>query len=234
MGKSMIDKETYIIPIDCQVVNLSEIYEKYFGYPSNGIFVEVGAFDGQMVSNTSCLSDHGWSGVYIEPVYEYYLRCVERHKNNKNIIVLNCAVGKEEKTETIYVSDALTTMINEYPNMYREIDVFRGCNMQFSPTICEQYRLETILNDLSIPKNFDILVVDVEGKETEVFESFDLDFWRPKMMIVELADNHPSFQKYENVIEDHKKLREYIKVKNYVEIYSDHINTIFVDFDFKK
>ncbi len=224
---------TYNIPLDCQVKNLDKIYEKYFGYPSYGTFVEVGAFDGQMVSNTSCLSDLGWGGVYIEPIYQYYLRCVERHKNNKNVAVLNCAVGKEETTKNIYVSDALTTMIDEYPDMYRQMDVFSDCNMQFVPATCEQFRLETILKDLNISQNFDILVVDVEGKETEVFESFDIDFWKPKMMIVELADNHPEFQIYNNVINDHRKLRKFIKSKDYLEIYSDHINTIFVDKNFE-
>lgn len=224
----------YKVAFDCQVKNLSLIYEKYFGYPSNGIFVEVGAFDGQMVSNTSCLSDHGWKGVYIEPVYDYYLRCAERHKNNKNITVLNCAVGVEESIKKIYVSDALTTMVDEYPYMYRQMDIFKECNMNFSPGFCEQYRLEKILMDLNIPKNFDLLVVDVEGKETEVFQSFDLNYWMPKMMIVELADNHSSFKSYKNVIEDHKKLREFIVSKNYVEIYSDEINTIFLDRNFKR
>lgn len=229
----MINK-TYDVCFDCQVKDLSKIYEKYFGYPSKGIFVEVGAFDGQMVSNTSCLADHGWRGVYIEPIYEYYLRCVERNKNNKNVECYNYAIGEEEKVETIYVSDALTTMVNDYPDMYRKMEVFRECNLQFSPSSCNQIRLDTLLERINVPQYFDILVVDVEGKESEVFRSFDLEYWKPKMMIVELADNHSSFQEYSEVVEDHKKLREIIKSKNYIEIYSDEINTIFVNKTFER
>lgn len=221
--------KTYNIAHDCQVSNLSQIYEKYFGYPSNGIFVEVGAFDGDFVSNTSCLADHGWRGVYIEPVHEYYLKCIERHKNNKNITVQNYAIGEEEGIKNIYVSESLTTMVDEYPEKCREIIDFKECNLQFLPTNCNQIRLENLLNDLSIPKNFDILVVDVEGKEKEVFNSFDLDEWKPKMMIVELVDDHPSFQKYEDIVKTNKDLRSFIKSKGYIEIYHDKINTIFVD-----
>jgi hypothetical protein len=35
----------YNISAECQVENLNEIYTKYFGYPSKGFFVEVGAYD---------------------------------------------------------------------------------------------------------------------------------------------------------------------------------------------
>ena len=41
---------------------------------------------------------------------------------------------------------------------------------------------------LEVPKNFDLLVVDVEGKESEIFQTFELNEWKPKMIIVELED----------------------------------------------
>ena len=57
-------------------------------------------------------------------------------------------------------------------------------------------RLDTLMEKIEVPKGFDVLVVDVEGKEPEVFETFELDEWKPKMLIVELEDEHHSFQKY--------------------------------------
>jgi hypothetical protein len=84
------------------------------------------------------------------------------------------------------------------------------------------------MNRLEVPKNFDILVVDVEGKESEIFKTFDLDEWRPKMMIVELEDEHPSFQKYPELIEEIRNLREFIESKKYVAEYRDAINTVYI------
>jgi hypothetical protein len=81
---------------------------------------------------------------------------------------------------------------------------------------------------LNVPRKFDLLVVDVEGKESEIFKTFDLDEWQPKMMIVELEDEHPSFQSYPDLIEEIKELREFIASKNYKEIYRDSVNTVFV------
>ena len=47
-------------------------------------------------------------------------------------------------------------------------------------------------------------------------------------MIIELEDEHESFQKYQDHVAVHRALREKIHAAGYVEIYKDHINTIFV------
>jgi FkbM family methyltransferase len=221
----------YNLVSTCQIENLSQIYEEYFGYPSKGYFVEVGAYDGEFASNTSCLADHGWEGLYIEPIYDHYLKCLSRHDKN-NVTVANVAIGLEEGEKIIYYGDTLTTLDKEQVERYRQIDWAQ--HIKFSETVCDQMRLDTLMEKLEVPKEFDILVVDVEGKESEVFQTFDLDEWRPKMLIVELEDEHPSFQKYEILIDKLKNLRNFIKDNGYIEIFKDHINTVFVREEFKK
>ena len=53
------------------------------------------------------------------------------------------------------------------------------------------------------------------------------------MLIVELEDEHHSFQKYEGHIDEIKKLREYIGSKGYGNL-QNYINTVFVREEFKK
>jgi FkbM family methyltransferase len=221
----------YNISPECQVKTLNEIYQKYFGYPSKGFFVEVGAYDGEFVSNTSFLADIGWNGLYIEPVYEYYLKCLKRHELN-DVTVANVAIGLEEGEIKMYRGQTLSTLNSEQVDRYKEIDW--AAHIQFDEVMCDQMRLDTLMNRLEVSKNFDILIVDVEGKESEIFKTFDIDEWRPKMLIVELEDEHPSFQKYPDLIQEIKELREFIKSKNYVEIYSDIHNTVFVTEEFYK
>jgi FkbM family methyltransferase len=220
----------YNLSKDCQIKNLNEIYLQYFGYPSKGYFVEVGAYDGEFVSNTSCLSDHGWEGLYIEPIYEFYLKCLKRHDKN-NVIVANVAIGLEEKEIKIYKGDTLSTLDETQVDRYKEIDWAQ--HISFSETTCDQMRLDTLMNKLEVPLNFDLLVVDVEGKEPEVFKTFELKEWNPKMIIVELEDEHPSFKKYESFVDGIKQLRQYIVDSGYCEIYKDHINTVFVKNEIK-
>ena len=221
----------YKVSKSCQINTLNDIYTKYFGYPSKGYFVEVGAYDGEFVSNTSCLADHGWQGLYVEPIYDHYLKCLDRHDKN-DVIVANVAIGLEEGETTIYYGDTLTTLDKDQVKRYSEMDVFQ--HISFSTTVCDQMRLDTLMEKLESPKEFDVLVVDVEGKEAEVFETFELDDWKHKMLIVELEDEHPSFQKYEDLVDRIKNLREYILNKGYVEIFKDHINTVFVREEIKK
>jgi FkbM family methyltransferase len=215
----------YKLSKDCQIKNLDEIYEKYFGYPSKGYFVEVGAYDGEFVSNTSFLADHGWQGLYIEPIYDFYLKCLKRHNDN-DVTVANVAIGLEEGEKVIFKGDTLSTLNEDQVSRYKEIDWAQ--HISFSETVCDQMRLDTLMEKMEVPKNFDILVVDVEGKESEVFKTFDLDEWKPKMLIVELEDNHESFQKYPELVNEIKELRTFIHDKGYTEIFKDHINTVFV------
>jgi len=221
----------YTIPETCQINCLNDIYGEYFGYPSEGYFVEVGAYDGEFVSNTSCLADHGWGGLYIEPIYNHYQKCLKRHDKN-DVTVANVAIGLEEGETTIYYGDTLTTLDQEQVQRYSEIDWAQ--HISFSETVCDQMRLDTLMEKVEVPKEFDVLVVDVEGKEAEVFETFELDEWKPKMIIVELEDEHPSFQKYPELLEKIRNLRKFLKDKGYVEIFKDHINTVLVREEFKK
>ena len=96
-------RKFYPISDTCQVPKLSLIYEQYFGKRTDGTFVEVGAYDGEYVSNTSGLSDVGWTGLYFEPVPSFSEKCKARHANNKNVRVVNTAVGDHDGVVTIHI-----------------------------------------------------------------------------------------------------------------------------------
>jgi FkbM family methyltransferase len=223
----------------CQIKNLGQIYEKIFGCANTGTFVEVGAFDGEIFSNTSFLADLGWRGLYIEPFYESFKLCFNRHYYN-NADVICCSIGTEvgeinfyqsfshtihteEETRLSYLS---TTNLNQ-TKMVPQIEWSN--HFGFETHKVQQYTLEQVLTEHSIPKNFDILVVDVEGNEEDVLNSFSIDDWRPKMMIIEIEDENDNYQKFPDFIEKCKNLRMKILNCGYKEIYKDDVNTIFID-----
>jgi len=214
------------ISTSCQIGTLKEIYMQYFN-TSNGLFVEVGAFDGESFSNTSGLSDLGWQGIYIEPVPEYMNRCRARHLHN-NVIFEQCAIGNTSEVSSIHVVGGLSTMREDVHNAHK--NTFDPCHFENEVVIAVQTtRLDSILSKHSVPKHFDLLVVDVEGYEQQVFESFNMTEHRPKMMIVELSDNHQMFEDYPEIKNSHLTVRNYIINQGYKEVYADSINTIFVD-----
>lgn len=217
----------YNLSSTCQIPNLSEIYTQYFGlFPHNRTFVEVGAYDGESVSNTSGLADAGWKGFYIEPVHSSYIKCLERHHQN-NVVVSNVSIGIEEGVQTIYTNSILSSLDQDHATL----GMSKFNYPEYQKDLCYQLRMDNFLQCYNVSPNFDLLIVDVEGREHEVFYSFDLQHWKPKMMIVELVDDHKYFQENSGIISKVKDLRKFIINHKYREIYRDDINTIFVSND---
>jgi FkbM family methyltransferase len=217
----------YKLSATCQIPNLDQIYTKYFGFfTNNKTFVEIGAYDGESVSNTSGLADAGWKGIYVEPVHSNYVKCLERHQNN-NVIVSNLAIGLNEGVQEIYKNGILSSLDQDHA----VLGVNKFHYPEYTKDVCYQIRMDKFLKNYSVPYQFDLLVVDVEGRENEVFYSFDLKKWKPKMMIIELVDHHELFLNNPDIISRVKELRSFILNSGYHQIFEDDINTIFVSDD---
>jgi FkbM family methyltransferase len=212
----------------CQIPDLGRILGARFDHKTDGTFVEVGAFDGEMCSNTSFLADLGWRGVYVEPVPAYAQACEDRHRRNSRVSVLQCAVGAVEQTVTLSIGHVLTTADPQMAQAYGQIEWAKPFHRGETVAV-QQLRLDSILALEDIPREFDLLVVDVEGSEESVFASFDLVTWRPRMIIAEIEDGHPSFQAFPAIIERAQRVRQLVLGQRYTEIYRDSINTIFWD-----
>jgi hypothetical protein len=49
----------------------------------------------------------------------------------------------------------------------------------------ETRTLDSILEENNIEINFDLLSIDVEGHEIELFKGFDIQRWKPKLVVLE-------------------------------------------------
>jgi FkbM family methyltransferase len=213
---------------DCQVRGLDGLLQAAFANKTDGVFIEVGAFDGQSYSNTCFLADLGWRGVYIEPVPAHVDMCRKRHARNPGVTVVSAAVAPETGEVSVRIAGALSTHVADVEKAYREIGWARGA-ITSNTSLVKTLPLDKILKDQNIQPGFDLLVVDVEGFESEVFSSFELDRWKPKMMIVELEEFHSDFSGRKEIANKIGQLRLRICAAGYVEIYVDRINTVFRD-----
>lgn len=214
----------YHPPASCQIPDLAAKYEQLLGLRTLGTFVEVGAYDGESFSNTCFLADLGWRGLYVEPVSAYALACSLRHANN-NVRVAPCAVGADTGPIELHIGGTLTTTSARQVEIYEQLPWAKG-NHYGLTSIVHQVRLDFLLDAMSVPKEFDLLVVDVEGTETEVFAGLN-ESWRPKVMIVEIEDEHSDLAKFEDVKARAEELRKTIERRGYREFWRDPINTIF-------
>jgi FkbM family methyltransferase len=151
-------------------------------YKRKGFFVEFGATDGVLLSNTYLLErEFGWEGICAEPNPDYF----ESLKKNRNCIVNN---------ECIYSSTGKIirfVLANEFGGI--EKDALKGRHKEK----VEAYKsngdtidVETIsLNDVLIkynaPINIDYMSIDTEGSELEILSKFDFKKWNVKLFTIE-------------------------------------------------
>ena len=166
---------------DCQIKNLAELYQSEFKDCDNGFFVEIGAFDGQTVSNTCFLADLGWKGYYFEPVQEYALSCSMRHINN-DVKVFPCAVSPSGSPIIISVGGILTSARKDHVEQFEKLSWAKGFHNGRMRTVPSVKAVEI---SRFLPREIDLLVIDVEGMEPEIINEWDFRSCAPKILIIE-------------------------------------------------
>jgi len=81
---------------------------------------------------------------------------------------------------------------------------------------------------IELSSGLDLAVVDVEGMESEVVGQLVDGGNLPSMLIIELVDQHPDLSRG-SVGVAHASLRARLLSVGYRSIYSDAVNTVFVD-----
>lgn len=213
----------YRLSDTCQVPALSEIYTKYLGNKVNGTFVEIGANDGEFVSNTSGLADIGWTGFYVEPVPEVAALCSSRHYANKSIKVDTLAIGSTDGTLTIHIASSNWDSTAD-PEMLAFMPYLFSGKTVDAPMLT----LNNYLTQNNLTPGFDLLVVDTEGGEWDVMQASNIDYWLPKMIIIELHELPDGWYSHlPGVTSSRNNVHEYLS-KSYTPVFTDKINTIFV------
>lgn len=206
---------------DCQISNLSGIYENLFGSLTDGIFLEIGAFDGDTVSNTCFLADLGWKGYYCEPVPEYALNCQLRHVNN-NVKVLPCAVGDESKLIDISVGVMITSARMDHVELFNSMHWSKGHHRgDIRRVPCVE--INELIRALSLTK-CNLAVVDVEGYEPAILSNWNFSLLRPDVFIIESRDRDSQFPEY--IKKEYKDMLDLLKNNGYHEIQHDGCNVI--------
>lgn len=206
---------------------LHKIYNKFLGYKKDGIFVEVGANDGKTGSFTYNLAKLGWRGIYCEPIPEIYNVCFENHKTHTNIKCLNVGCGSEKKEMEITVANTLSTIDTEMLEMYKKARWAQSTLRGSYKTSIKIEKLDVLLKENNIPPDFDVFILDVEGYEEEVLKGFSLDYYKPKIIVIEIPDEHPDFISNSNFINKCKRIRNILN-SNYKLFLKDIVDNVYI------
>lgn len=152
--------------------------DKIFKNKENGFFIELGAYDGILQSNTAFFEKYkNWKGILIEPSRDRYIECVNNRKNSK---CFNYACSSSIKDKLL---------IDEENGLMSKVVKNDGSYTPYVTT------LEIILNSCNVTCNIDFLSLDVEGYEYEVLLGLNLNKYRPNYILVELWTNNEDITK---------------------------------------
>ena len=151
--------------------------EKIFRGYRDGIFIDVGAFDGKTINNTLYFEEtNNWRGINIEPIPNVYDQLVINRPKSINI---NCAVCNNNG-ETEFICSTGLEVLSGIKDTYDP----RHCNrlltesQQTGATTqlikVQTRRLEAICDEHNIT-HINYLSIDVEGGEFNVIKSINFD-----------------------------------------------------------
>lgn len=148
--------------------------EYIFKNKRNGIYVELGALDGILFSNTKFFEDQlNWKGILIEPHPDKFKSLLLNRPNN--YLFNNLVSCHEEPLEFIYFVDSYAAVSGVENTLSQwHIDTFyEPCKyLPQNKILIKPVSLTEIIRITNLT-HIDFLSLDVEGHEYEVLKSWD-------------------------------------------------------------
>jgi len=199
--------------------------ENIFKGYKNGIFVDVGAYDGVTINNTLYFEKYNnWTGINIEPIKSVYDRLVYNRPHNINI---NCAVCNNDGKTEFYCNTGYTELISGIKNNFDKRHLERlemenkYTNSKTEIIEVNTKKLETIFNENNI-NHVHYLSIDVEGAEFDVIKSINFD--KVFIDVIVFEDNYPDVSV---PIVKYLEERNYVVIRSYGDIFMINKNSIF-------
>lgn len=192
----LIDRKYYHDLFNDRFIN-----EYVFNGKKNGYFVEIGALDGKVCSQTHFLEKaKNWNGIVVEPNSFWHQNLF----NNRN-----CHI---EKNPILDVEKEIKFLRHKEKPEYSKIESDNNEKNGFPEGDTDEIILKTItltnlLKKFNAPKIIDVLTIDIEGHELNVLKEF---FKNSKIKINTIILEYGWQQTVENFFYD----TPYIQIKN--------------------
>jgi len=177
-------------------INVDNILRNYFPeYNYKGVFLDVGAFEPILISNSYHFEKNGWD-VYCFEANTNKIPLLKLHRKN----VFNYAIydiDKEETTFNVVESNGWTAGFSAIELSEDISRIFKCNDKKITQIKVPQKTLNTILEtELNHITNIDILKIDVEGGELKCLQGLDLQKYSPKLILLENITNDITIQNY--------------------------------------
>lgn len=149
------------------------LHERYFFNKKDGIFIECGAFDGKIESNTLFFYENlNWRGYNFEPVPTIFSYLEKNRPYDTNI---NMALSNVDGISTF--TQAIASDVPFYNGHFgngslnhteQHLNELKNRNCKFEQYSVKTITLPTFYQYYNIDKQIDLFILDVEGYEGKV------------------------------------------------------------------
>lgn len=166
--------------------NEQDLILAHFG-PAQGVFLDIGANDGRVLSNTHALALLGWKGVCVEPSPTAFDKLSRLYAGNDRIELHNVAIDNANGKKILHESGnhigredhaLLSTIVPS------EMDRWKGTREVFKPVAVECVTFLTLLEG-SEHAEFDMISIDAEGLDYDILSQIDLRAVNCRFLVVE-------------------------------------------------
>ena len=155
----------------------------------NGRFLDIGAHDGQTLSNTRALALLGWWGTLVEPNPHLFLDLLKRYGNDERFTLINAAMSdKSGLTDFFYDSHG--------PQFSSSIS--SNAKELFPHLIGSPKFKVNAISPKDLTGDFDFVSIDTEGHDLLILKSMRGRLDKTRLVCIE----HTQEASYEGIIEE--------------------------------
>ncbi len=169
-----------------------ELIRNYFNNKKTGFFVEVGANEPLSENSQSWHLENqlGWKGVLIEPNPQLAEKA-RMSRSGSLIFEAACVSSGSEGQINLYIPIVNNDEVTGHAAIRKNIDDFNYQNHKVVKV--EARTLNSILEEVEV-NTIDLLTIDVEGAELEVLRGFNIEKYKPGLILLE--DKHVYLDKH--------------------------------------
>ncbi len=152
------------------------------GHKRDGFFVEFGATDGVLLSNTWLLeADYGWRGICAEPNPQFFAKL---RANRNCTLAPDCIMGQSGQSVEFILANEFGGAADfaDYDSHASKRAAFRQNGEVIT---LQSISLDDFLKKYDAPRCIDYLSIDTEGSEYDILRTFPFEDWDIRLLTVE-------------------------------------------------
>ncbi len=160
--------------------------------------IDLGAYDGEIGSNSRALIVQGWAGLLVEPDPRTFARLAILYAERPDVMCLRCAVSDTPGHLDMQFTTGPVDTSTEEAWKYAQVNTLEtGMAGRVAAELGYQYvrhpvpvaTLESVLDWVHAPREVGFLSIDCEGVDVKIVRSMDFSRCRPWLISVECDDS---------------------------------------------